>query len=108
MSLAIVKKRTLFLWILLLLLSVTHQAMTVEWDLSEDIFQKGNDSVSQQSDDLLQSKRKKRRREHTPSEADCKYALAVCSIFQNEAAYLPEWIEFHKLVGVQRTGGLMA
>jgi Glycosyltransferase family 92 len=29
-----------------------------------------------------------------------KYDLAVCAIFQNEAGYLREWIEFHKLVGV--------
>lgn len=30
-----------------------------------------------------------------------KYDLAVCAIFQNEAAYLREWIEFHKLTGVK-------
>lgn len=30
-----------------------------------------------------------------------KYDLAVCAIFQNEASYLREWIEFHKLVGVK-------
>lgn len=30
-----------------------------------------------------------------------KYDLAVCAIFQNEAKYLKEWIEFHKLVGVK-------
>lgn len=29
------------------------------------------------------------------------YDLAVCAIFQNEAPYLKEWIEFHKLVGVE-------
>jgi hypothetical protein len=29
------------------------------------------------------------------------YELAMCAIFQNEAPYLKEWIEFHKLVGVQ-------
>ncbi len=28
--------------------------------------------------------------------------LAVCAIFKNEAPYLPEWIEFHRLVGVER------
>ena len=28
--------------------------------------------------------------------------LAVCSMFQNEAPYLKEWIEFHTLVGVER------
>lgn len=27
--------------------------------------------------------------------------LAICAIFQNEAPYLKEWIEFHKLQGVQ-------
>jgi hypothetical protein len=30
-----------------------------------------------------------------------KYDLAVVSIFRNEARFLKEWIEFHKLVGVQ-------
>ncbi len=29
------------------------------------------------------------------------YQLSICAIFKNEAAYLKEWIEFHKLVGVQ-------
>jgi hypothetical protein len=27
--------------------------------------------------------------------------LAVCSVFRDEAAYLAEWIEFHRLVGVE-------
>lgn len=30
-----------------------------------------------------------------------KYDVAICAIFQNEADYLKEWIEFHKLVGVE-------
>lgn len=30
-----------------------------------------------------------------------QYELAVCAIFQNEERFLKEWIEFHKLVGVQ-------
>ena len=30
-----------------------------------------------------------------------KYELSICAIFQNEAPYLKEWIEFHKLQGVQ-------
>jgi len=30
-----------------------------------------------------------------------KYDVAICAIFQNEAPYLREWIEFHKLVGVK-------
>jgi hypothetical protein len=28
--------------------------------------------------------------------------LSVCAIFRDEAAYLREWLEFHKLVGVER------
>lgn len=28
--------------------------------------------------------------------------LAVCAIYRNEARYLPEWLEFHRLVGVER------
>lgn len=29
------------------------------------------------------------------------YDLVICAIFQNEAFFLKEWLEFHKLVGVQ-------
>jgi hypothetical protein len=29
------------------------------------------------------------------------YDLSICAIFQNEAPYLKEWIEFHRLQGVQ-------
>ncbi len=28
--------------------------------------------------------------------------LSICAIFKDEAPYLPEWIEFHRLVGVER------
>jgi hypothetical protein len=28
--------------------------------------------------------------------------LAICAIFRNEAPYLREWIEFHRMVGVER------
>jgi hypothetical protein len=31
-----------------------------------------------------------------------EYDLCVCAIFRDEAPYLKEWIEFHKLVGVQK------
>ena len=30
-----------------------------------------------------------------------QYTLSLCAIFQQEGPYLKEWIEFHKLVGVQ-------
>lgn len=35
--------------------------------------------------------------------ADCmkKYELTVCAVFQDEDFYLKEWLEFHKIVGVQ-------
>lgn len=29
-----------------------------------------------------------------------KYNLSICAIFKNEAKYLTEWIEYHRLVGV--------
>jgi hypothetical protein len=29
-----------------------------------------------------------------------KYTLSVCSIFKNEAKFLKEWIEYHRLIGV--------
>lgn len=30
-----------------------------------------------------------------------KYNLVVCAVFQNEDFYLKEWLEFHKIIGVQ-------
>src|SRR4051794_11337491 len=30
-----------------------------------------------------------------------QYDFTVCAIFQNEAKYLKEWIEYHRLVGAQ-------
>lgn len=33
-------------------------------------------------------------------ERKTKYDVAVCTIFRDEAPYLREWIEFHKIVGV--------
>lgn len=32
--------------------------------------------------------------------AEYRYSLSVCAIFQDEAPYLREWIEFHRLMGV--------
>ena len=29
-----------------------------------------------------------------------KYNVVICAIFKNEAAYLKEWIEFHRIVGI--------
>jgi len=34
-------------------------------------------------------------------EKKCIYDLSICAIFQDEGRFLKEWIEFHKLVGVQ-------
>ena len=34
-------------------------------------------------------------------ESKCKYFLSIGAIFQDEAPYLKEWIEFHRLVGVK-------
>jgi hypothetical protein len=28
--------------------------------------------------------------------------LSICAIYRNEARYMPEWIEFHRLLGVER------
>lgn len=32
---------------------------------------------------------------------DKKYKVSICAIFRDEAPYLKEWIEFHKIVGVE-------
>lgn len=37
----------------------------------------------------------------TPNEEDYPYTLSACTIFQDEANYLREWIEFHRLVGIE-------
>ncbi len=34
-------------------------------------------------------------------QAAYKYQLAICAIFQDEAPYLQEWIEYHRLMGVE-------
>jgi hypothetical protein len=39
--------------------------------------------------------------DHIQYKAKYKWQFAVVSIFQNEAAYLKEWIEFHMLVGAE-------
>ncbi|MEB3343449.1 glycosyltransferase family 92 protein [Okeania sp.] len=31
-----------------------------------------------------------------------KYSLSICGIMKNEGPYIVEWLEFHKLVGVER------
>ena len=30
-----------------------------------------------------------------------KYQVSICSIFKNEGKYIQEWIEYHKLIGVE-------
>lgn len=40
--------------------------------------------------------------EASPADAGRSYRLAVCAQFKNEADYLAEWIEFHRLVGVEK------
>ncbi len=36
----------------------------------------------------------------TSQDGQKKYTLSICGIFRNEARYLKEWIEYHRLVGV--------
>lgn len=33
--------------------------------------------------------------------AEYRYQLSICAIFQDEAPYLKEWLEFHRLMGVE-------
>lgn len=35
------------------------------------------------------------------SAAEYRYQLSICAIFQNEAPYLKEWLEYHRLLGVE-------
>lgn len=35
------------------------------------------------------------------NEEECRYYLSVCTIFQDEADYLKEWLEYHRVVGVE-------
>lgn len=32
---------------------------------------------------------------------NAKYNIVICAIFKNEAPYLKEWIEYHKIIGVE-------
>lgn len=41
------------------------------------------------------------RESHYNSERTYEYDFAICAIFKNEAPYLKEWIEFHKIVGAK-------
>lgn len=41
-----------------------------------------------------------KRRDRSP--ARTKHELAVCAIYRDEADYLAEWVEFHRLVGAER------
>lgn len=34
-------------------------------------------------------------------ESSKKYRLSACALFKNEARYIKEWIEFHRLIGVE-------
>ena len=38
---------------------------------------------------------------HATPSSPYRYDLAVCAIFQNEAPYLREWLEFYRLLGAQ-------
>lgn len=38
---------------------------------------------------------------HPQNQSIKKYDVCLCAIFKNEAPYLREWIEYHKLIGVQ-------
>ena len=38
---------------------------------------------------------------HPKAQKEKKYKVVICAIFKNEAPYLREWIEFHRIVGVE-------
>ena len=42
----------------------------------------------------------KRKHQHRENKKPYLQELALCAIFRDEARFLKEWIEFHKLVGV--------
>jgi hypothetical protein len=37
-----------------------------------------------------------------PADREGRWDLAICAIFKDEAEYLREWIEFHRIVGVEK------
>ncbi len=39
-------------------------------------------------------------KEQTPNPSGKKFNLSICTLFRNESKYLKEWIEYHRLVGV--------
>jgi hypothetical protein len=38
---------------------------------------------------------------HPKSIRNKKYKISLCTIFRNEGSYLKEWIEYHKIIGVE-------
>ena len=63
---------------------------TVERSL---VLSQSKTSIATSSDMELQTPK-------TSNREKCK--LSICAIMKNEGAYLEEWLEFHKLVGVER------
>jgi hypothetical protein len=51
--------------------------------------------------DLYSAAHKKKNNPPPPPPPVEKYELVICAVFQNEDFFLKEWIEFHKLMGVQ-------
>jgi hypothetical protein len=55
--------------------------------------------------DVPDCKKRKHKSQHEliegVNEAACEHYLSVCAIFQDEARWLKEWLEFHRMVGVQ-------
>ena len=40
-------------------------------------------------------------RSHKPKKEQFQYELSACAMFQNEAPFLKEWIEYHRMLGVE-------
>ncbi len=38
---------------------------------------------------------------HPPDNKVKKYKISICAIFRDEAVYLKEWIEYHKMIGIE-------
>lgn len=53
------------------------------------------------NDLIIKNKNLKFKKNETEHKKNYDFELSILAIFQNEAPYMKEWIEFHKLVGVQ-------
>jgi Glycosyltransferase family 92 len=88
------------LLLLLIFVTCSHACVFSEW--REYILEEELNFNQMSIRDIECTKDKKKKKSASKSNPINNCVLAVCALFYNEAEYLKEWIEFHKIVGVER------